>query len=160
MVGGIRSSARWSCDLSGGLRSSKITASCSKEDIESIVDSVSRRSDALEPFSISHYSSGAFAWVSDRPGRARGHKRLWTNFAAEGNKQRARYRGRAHHNLSKLWASIMMQPPLWVWPFPSQRVTILVISMGSEKYSLQTSRIKTVSVSGNGGKHVRRRRNE
>jgi len=65
VVGGIHSSPRWSCDLPGSLRLFKVTTSRSNEDVESITDSVSRRSDALETFRISCYSSGVFASAPD-----------------------------------------------------------------------------------------------
>ena len=50
--GGIPSVARRLGDLPGGLRFSKITLSCRREDFTSIMDLVSRCSDTLESFTI------------------------------------------------------------------------------------------------------------
>ena len=58
IMGSIRSAARRLCDLPGGLRFSKVTVSCSKEDVDSIMHLVSKCSDTLESFAVS-YPSGA-----------------------------------------------------------------------------------------------------
>ena len=60
--GGVLPVARRLCDLPGGLRFSKITLSCGKEDFTSTMDLVSRCSDTLESFTI--YSYGSFTLAS------------------------------------------------------------------------------------------------
>jgi len=65
IMGIIQSAARRLCDLPGGLRFSKITVSCSKRDVQSLMDLVSRCSGTLESFSVSYYPSSASTSVSD-----------------------------------------------------------------------------------------------
>jgi len=68
MMGNIRSTARQLCDLPDGLRFSKIMVWCPKEDVESIMQLVSRCSGTLESLSIYYYLSSAFSSASDWSG--------------------------------------------------------------------------------------------
>jgi len=62
---GTRSTVRRLCDLPGGLRFSNVTVSFYKEDVELIMDLVSRCSDTLESFTISYDGPwGAFTSAS------------------------------------------------------------------------------------------------
>ena len=62
--GEIRPTARRLLDLPDGLHFAKITVECYTEDVNSIMDLVSRCSDTLESLSISYYTPGALPSAS------------------------------------------------------------------------------------------------